>query len=376
MASRSRDFTIYVRGDQLAALDSAIDKLRSDRGVAAASPAAKKKGSRDCTLRFEMNGVPFSGRALICRCWDGRYLSVTMRVSDQEIPDDDLIQWPPAILSGPSFECTPVWLAPAATNDGDVATRQMLRRFPPAPEQPTGLIVIAGRTGSGKSTYARELLFGYLEQLSAAAQAPDAEGRCTKRYPHIVTFEDPVERWLADSPELAQRQGFDYTPRVKGVDAADVDGALTDALRQTPSLVYVGECRKPSDWKAVLRFAGTGHLILTTSHAGSVVEAMSRILEAANAQTSAERSEVAHRIRMIVHVRADDLSRARIPALWLNTRQSVNALAAEGLASMLPQTLPVSERDSLQGNFGRAFFARDLGPDVLEQAMIWDLAGE
>lgn len=376
MASRSGDFTVYVRGDQLADLDSAIDKLRRDRGIATPfPPAANDKGSRDCTLKLTMNGRTFSGRALVCRCWDGRYLSVTMRVADQPIPDDDLIQWPAAILSGPSFECTPPWTPPEPTGPGDEATRKMLQRFP-APQQTTGLIVIAGRTGSGKSTYARELLFTYLRQFSATAHAPGPDGHCKGRYPHIVTFEDPVERWLADRPDLAQQHGFDYTPRVKGVDAVDIDEVLTDALRQTPSLVYVGECRQPSDWKAVLRFAGTGHLILTTSHAGSPVEAMSRILEAAKAETPAERSEVAYRIRMIVHVRADERTNARIPAVWHNTRQSVNAMAAEGLASMLPQTLPETGVDPLQGNFGRAFFARGLGDDVLEQAMIWDLAGE
>jgi len=221
-------------------------------------------------------------------------------------------------------------------------------------EEPrSGLIVIAGATGSGKTTYARELA-----RRCIASRLRD--GR-----PHIVTYEDPIESWFAYSPTDANREGFEYTPRQKGLDVDELQDCVADALRQKPALLYVGD----GDWSALLSFAGTGHLAITTTHAGSLTKTFERILAALHADTPADRSDVSSRIIAVLHVR--EVKKKRIPALWVQTDRSRTALTQEGLASLLP-TGPAD------GRYGRAYFARELGynSDVVRASLQCDLRGE
>src|SRR5207249_2189827 len=105
------------------------------------------------------------------------------------------------------------------------------------------------------------------------------------------------------SPEELARRGFgiDYTSRQKGIDVHDLKCASEDALRQTPAVFYIGEVRDASDWKEVLEFAGTGHLVVTTAHAGSLIEAMIKLLGAVDAKTPADRRRYAEKILAVVH---------------------------------------------------------------------------
>jgi hypothetical protein len=156
---------------------------------------------------------------------------------------------------------------------------------------------------------------------------------------------------------------------------------VKDALRQKPAVLYVNEVREETDWQSLLYFAGTGHLAITTTHAGSLVETFERILKAARADTPAKRSEVAGRIVAIVHLRNHD--EHLIPALWVQTARSRTALTQEGLASLLPTEQAVlAGQTGLTGQtgscYGRVYFAERLGmgPEVCTLAMQWDLSGE
>ncbi len=132
-----------------------------------------------------------------------------------------------------------------------------LRRF----GQRDGLILISGPTGHGKTTMNFSLLADYLKRLGGVG----------------ITVEDPVEYSL-DGP--VGEYGYCYQVEVD----KDEDWAtpLKRALRWTPRYLLVGEVRSPRAAEQILRAATTGHLVLTTIHAGSVEESIMGLLHLAD----------------------------------------------------------------------------------------------
>ena len=271
---------------------------------------------------------------------------------------------------------------------------------------PCGVIAITGATNSSKSLIARGLIFLILE----AAAKHALENRIRK--PHLVTLEDPIEEYfiknskthlvpdkLEDLTALLDALNVDYTPRQKGTDTDNLTSVIKDAKRQTPAVLFVGETRDAKDWTELLDFGSSGHLVVTTAHSGSAVEAMSQILRSTDAETASQRSEVARRIRGIVNIRSftqmvkneDGTSaslRTLLPAIWKSTPPSINNLVADGLSSILPAL----GREEEIGYYGRTHFARSLIPvaserfkrvaqsekleqDIKRKAMEWDIRG-
>lgn len=113
----------------------------------------------------------------------------------------------------------------------------------------SGLVIVSGPTGSGKST----LLYSALSSLDRSTQ-------------NIHTLEDPIEYTL---PGLNQTE---MTSDVTFV------GALRSLMRQDPDVIYVGEVRDEETAGAVINAAKTGHLVLTTIHANSAKEILSRLV--------------------------------------------------------------------------------------------------
>lgn len=227
-----------------------------------------------------------------------------------------------------------------------------------------GLVVLTGGTNSAKSEIARGLVDHVMN---------DAIKEKPARRPHLVTFEDPIEKYfvapgkvsdpscyraiaavlgpatlaaLPDQPasRLAPLYGLDYTPREKGKDVHDLKQAFGDALRQTPKVFFVGEVREREDWHAVLEFAGTGHLVVTTAHAGSLLEAVMKILTAVDAHTPATRRLWASKVLAVVHLKAEEPKgtmgptdrRLLLPAVWRRTPAGLAALTAGGFGSIVP----------------------------------------
>ena len=303
-----------------------------------------------------------AGRAVACSCLRGTRWSVTFRLQ-QEYPRRERREHyfndlgdVTKILHKTIFE-------------GDVSNRH-------------GLIVIAGRTASGKSQIARGLIESYIGGLMKSSDG----GRAV---PHLVTFEDPIEKEFT-------KEGFsqvDCTQREIPRDSKGLTEALRNALRQTPSVMFAGETRDPKEWRNLLEFAGTGHLIITTTHAGSLVEAMGNILKETKSRTPAARSVVGDRLLSVVHIKSEKEHATRvlflIPAIWHRTPIGVKALMSEGLSSLLPNTPPElngrkRNRSRLPGSIGRYWFARELAKKtkysniterVKEKAIEWDLEG-
>jgi twitching motility protein PilU len=121
--------------------------------------------------------------------------------------------------------------------------------------QKRGLVLIAGATGSGKST-------------SLAAMI---NHRNSNKSGHILTIEDPIEY-------LFQHKKSIVNQREIGVDTLSYQAALENALREAPDLIMIGEIRDRETMQHALVHTLTGHLCLSTIHANNSYHAMSRII--------------------------------------------------------------------------------------------------
>ncbi len=119
-----------------------------------------------------------------------------------------------------------------------------------------GLIIVAGPTGSGKST----TLACILDFVNA-----------TQRL-HVVTVEDPIEYLFRD------RKSF-VNQREIGIDVPDFHQALKHVVRQDPDVILVGEMRDYVSFDAALMASETGHLVFATIHASSAPQTIGRLLD-------------------------------------------------------------------------------------------------
>ena len=118
-----------------------------------------------------------------------------------------------------------------------------------------GVILLTGPSGSGKTTTAYACLRDII--------ADSAGTRC------IMSLEDPVEVAVdgATQSQVRPTAGFDLAT------------GLRSLMRQDPDVIFVGEIRDPATAEAAFQAALTGHLVLTTFHAGNAAEAITRLLE-------------------------------------------------------------------------------------------------
>ena len=118
-----------------------------------------------------------------------------------------------------------------------------------------GLVIVAGATGSGKSTTLAAMI-GYRNDNS---------------YGHIITIEDPIEY-------VHEHRNCVVTQREVGVDTDSWSAALKNTLRQAPDVILIGEIRDRETMDHAIAFAETGHLCMGTLHANSSNQALDRII--------------------------------------------------------------------------------------------------
>ena len=121
--------------------------------------------------------------------------------------------------------------------------------------QKEGMLLFVGSTGSGKSTSMASLIQYRNENL----------------YGHILTIEDPIEYTFRHSKSIIGQ-------REVGFDTLSYANAMREAMREAPNMIMVGEVRDTETMDAVLGFADTGHLVLSTLHATNVIQALERML--------------------------------------------------------------------------------------------------
>ena len=118
----------------------------------------------------------------------------------------------------------------------------------------SGLILVTGTTGSGKST----TLAAALDELNQTRRS------------HIVTLEDPIEYFFQNNYSF-------FSQRELNSDTDKFATALRAALRQNPDVIMIGEIRDEETAELALRASETGHLVISTLHSSGVVESIERL---------------------------------------------------------------------------------------------------
>ena len=122
----------------------------------------------------------------------------------------------------------------------------------------SGLVLICGTTGCGKTT----TIASILDDINH------------KRAAHIITLEDPIEY------RIKSRKSF-VEQREIGTHVPSVERGLIDIMRADPDVIMVGELREPQTIALTLNAAESGHLVIGTLHATNMEDALYRIINSA-----------------------------------------------------------------------------------------------
>ena len=155
-----------------------------------------------------------------------------------------------------------------------------------------GLVILAGVTGSGKSTTIASML-DYIAEREPL---------------HILTVEDPIEFTFSDKKAY-------FNQREIGLDVIDWHKALKDAVRQDPDVILVGELRDVETFEAAVHAAETGHLVFGTIHASSSATTINRILDLfPPTKHNAIRQALANNLKAVVAQKlVKGLKKGRVP---------------------------------------------------------------
>ncbi len=199
----------------------------------------------------------------------------------------------------------------------------------------TGLILVVGATGSGKSTTLASMI----------------DYRSTVMSGHILTIEDPVEFVHTHKKSLVDQREI-------GLDTLSYDEALKNALRESPDVIVIGEIRDRETMQHAIHYAETGHICLATMHATNTYKAMDRILnffpEEAHRTVLTDLSQ--HLRAIIAQRLVEGLDGYRVPAVevLLNTSY-VAELIDQGRLIELEGALERSEHAGMM-TFDQALF--------------------
>lgn len=142
-----------------------------------------------------------------------------------------------------------------------------------------GLVLVAGITGSGKST-----------TLAAMIDYINHQRAC-----HIVTIEDPIEYLFTEDKSLISQREI-------GIDVPSFEVGLKTLVREDPDVVLIGEMRDRETFGAALQAAETGHLVMGTVHASGAAQTFGRIYDLfPKEQRDLIRTMLAYQLQAIVY---------------------------------------------------------------------------
>ena len=226
-----------------------------------------------------------------------------------------------------------------------------------------GMVLLAGVTGSGKTTTIGSMLNWINQNYSK----------------HILTIEDPIEFvYTGDKCLINQRE--------IGQDVVDFHIAMKHAVREDPDIMLVGEMRDRETFETAIHAAETGHLVFGTIHASSAPGTIGRILDLFPADMhGAIRASIGMNMRAIVGQKllktiVDKPS--RVPIVEIMTfNPTVRKLVREGSDEKLPSAIRIGKdegmqvfNDSLKHFLDREFISRadafEISPNPDELRMI------
>jgi twitching motility protein PilT len=193
-----------------------------------------------------------------------------------------------------------------------------------------GMVLLAGVTGSGKSTTIASML-----------------NWINRRYrKHILTLEDPIEFVFTEEKCLINQREI-------GLDVVDFEVGMKHAVREDPDVMLVGEMRDKETFMTAIHAAETGHLVFGTIHASSAATTIGRILDLfPQDMHNALRSAIAFNMRGIV---AQKLLKSikpgvgRVPTVEImNFTPTVKKLVLEEQDEKLPDAIRIGAEDGMQ----------------------------
>jgi twitching motility protein PilT len=193
-----------------------------------------------------------------------------------------------------------------------------------------GMILLAGVTGSGKST----TIASMLNWINARYRK------------HILTLEDPIEFVFTEDKCLINQREI-------GLDVVDFEIGMKHAVREDPDVMLVGEMRDKETFMTAIHAAETGHLVFGTIHASTAASTVGRILDLFPSEMhSALRSAMAMNMKGIV---AQKLLRSikpgvgRVPTVEIMIfTPTVQKLILDEEDSRLPGAIRVGKEDGMQ----------------------------
>jgi twitching motility protein PilT len=193
-----------------------------------------------------------------------------------------------------------------------------------------GMILLAGITGSGKSTTIASML--------------DWINRHYRR--HILTLEDPIEFTFTEDKCLINQREI-------GMDVKNFTIGMKHAVREDPDIILVGEMRDRESFETAIQAAETGHLVFGTIHASTAASTISRILDLfPESMHSAIRSALVFNMRGIIAQKLLPSIKqgvGRVPACEIMTfSPTVRKLILEAEDEKLPDAVRIGREDGMQ----------------------------
>lgn len=191
----------------------------------------------------------------------------------------------------------------------------------------SGIILITGATGSGKSTTLAAII--------------DRINKTSKK--HIITLEEPIEYLhKSDKSIISQREC--------GKDTVDFLDGLKSSLRQDPDVIMIGEIRDKKTVETALSASETGHLVLSTVHTSKASEAIDRIVNLFEAERHKEiRGLLANQLRYVFSQRLIKANNGRraIFEIMKNTNP-IAAMIREGKDESIDDMIKTGKKYGMQ----------------------------
>ncbi|HEY3414080.1 MAG TPA: type IV pilus twitching motility protein PilT [Armatimonadota bacterium] len=193
---------------------------------------------------------------------------------------------------------------------------------------PSGLVLITGPTGSGKST-----------TLACLIDMINSDRDC-----HVMTVEDPIEYIHKHRKSMVNQ-------RELGTDTNSFGNALRAALREDPDVLLIGEMRDLETIQTALTMAETGHLVFATLHTRSAAQTIDRIVDVfPSHQQSQIRTQLASGLEAVVGQQlCSKVGGGRVAACEVMMASSaVRNLIREGKSFQIPSVIETSSRVGMQ----------------------------